>query len=230
MSAQNDWFWIGEGDKPALTLEAGVPGLFAETLYPWDEVNAVGVDEAGRGCLAGPVCAAAVILDRHRPIVGLNDSKQLSAHERDALAEEIRAKALAWCVAWGSEAEIDTHNILQATVLAMKRAVLGLTLKPTIVMIDGNYRPRGFPYPVTTLVEGDARVAQIAAASILAKTSRDALMVDLDKTYPQYGFAQHMGYGTRQHLAAIAQFGVTPIHRKTFKPIRDYLNEHTSEK
>ena len=162
-----------------------------------------GIDEAGRGPLAGPVCAAAVILDPDRPVEGLNDSKKLSAARREALAPLIRERALAWCVAWADVHEIDTLNILQATMLAMRRAVEGLGVRPELILVDGNRTPQGLPAPASAVVKGDARVAAISAASILAKTARDARMAELDKIYPGYGFAAHAGYGTARHVEAI---------------------------
>lgn len=219
----NDWRWIGGGASATETLDGGMPGLFDELPLPWEEPLAAGVDEAGRGALAGPVCVAAVILNPAVPIAGLNDSKKLTEKEREALAEEIRAKATAWCVAWGSVEEIDARNILQATMIALKRAVAGLSVKPSTVMVDGNYTPKGLSCPVCTLVKGDGRVAQIAAASILAKTSRDHLMAEMDETYPGYHFAQHAGYGTEVHLEALKAQGPSAIHRKTFEPIKTML-------
>ncbi len=220
------WFWIGrEDDLPAGLGASESDALFDDVLYPWDQPMVAGVDEVGRGCLAGPVCAAAVILNPQEPIAGLNDSKKLSAPVRTALAEEIRAKALAWAVAWGSVEEIDTINILQSTMRTMVRAVEALTPAAQFVLIDGNRAPKGLHQPVSTLVKGDARVAQIAAASILAKTARDALMVEMDQTYPGYGFAQHVGYGTAQHLAALEKLGPCAIHRQTFGPVKRLLKE-----
>lgn len=181
-----------------------------------------GVDEAGRGPLAGPVVAAAVILDPARPIAGLADSKKLSARRRERLAVEIRAKALAWCVAEASVAEIDAINILQATLLAMQRAVAGLACVPTEVLVDGNRCP-GLDLPVRAIVGGDATVAEISAASILAKTVRDAGMLDLHARYPQYGLDRHKGYGTAAHLAALREHGPCPEHRTSFAPVREAL-------
>jgi ribonuclease HII len=178
-----------------------------------------GVDEAGRGPLAGPVIAAAVILDPRRPIDGLADSKQLSAARRERLASEIRAKALAYHIAAASVEEIDALNILQATLLAMQRAVAGLTLRPSEVLIDGDRCPP-LSVPARAIVGGDARVAQISAASILAKTARDAMMRELHLRYPQYGFDRHMGYGTAAHLAALRLHGPCPAHRRSFAPVR----------
>jgi len=177
-----------------------------------------GVDEAGRGPLAGPVVAAAVILDELQPIVGLADSKVLSAARRARLYDEIRAKALCCSVAEASVAEIDQLNILQATLLAMQRAVQGLRLKPVRVLVDGNRLPR-LDIPADAIVKGDARVASIAAASILAKVTRDNWCVQLHAQYPQYGFASHKGYGTREHLAALQTHGACPEHRRSFAPV-----------
>lgn len=181
-----------------------------------------GVDEAGRGPLAGPVVAAAVILDPALPIAGLADSKKLSAVKRERLAVEIRARALAWCVAEASVAEIDALNILQATLLAMQRAVEGLTIVPREALIDGNRCPK-LAVPARAIVGGDATVAEISAASILAKTVRDAGMLELHARYPRYGFDRHKGYGTAEHLAALAAHGPTPEHRKSFAPVREQL-------
>ena len=182
-----------------------------------------GVDEVGRGPLAGAVVAAAVILDPEQPIAGLNDSKKLTAKRREQLAVEIRAKALAWSLGRAEVAEIDQINILQATFLAMQRALQGLSLHPDLVKIDGNRCPVLPAYTMQAIVGGDATVAEISAASILAKVARDAELVELDKKYPQYGFAQHKGYGTAQHLAALQEFGATPHHRTSFAPVRKVL-------
>lgn len=179
-----------------------------------------GVDEVGRGPLAGAVVAAAVILDPQQPIVGLNDSKKLSAKRREALAAAIRAKALAWSLGRAEVAEIDSMNILQATFLAMQRALEGLHIQPDLVQIDGNRCP-SLPYQMEAIIGGDATVAAISAASILAKVTRDAEMVEWDALYPQYGFAKHKGYGTAAHLAALRKFGATPLHRKSFAPVRN---------
>lgn len=183
-----------------------------------------GVDEAGRGPLAGPVAAAAVILHPDRPIVGLADSKKLSAARRDALAEEIRARSLAWSVAWADPAEIDALNILAATLLAMRRAILGLSVMPGEVKIDGNRLP-GLRFGIRrvkgkAIVRGDASVAEISAASIVAKTTRDRMMVELDSLYPCYEFARHKGYGTEVHRARLREFGPCREHRFTFAPVR----------
>lgn len=177
-----------------------------------------GVDEAGRGPLAGPVFAAAVIIDAQRPIVGLRDSKQLSARARERLAIEIRERSLAWSVAWAEVAEIDTLNILQATLLAMRRAVEGLARAPDEVLVDGNRCPP-LACRVRAIVGGDREVPAISAASILAKTARDAVLVELEGRYPGYGFARHKGYPTREHIAALARLGPTPEHRRSFAPV-----------
>lgn len=181
-----------------------------------------GVDEAGRGPLAGPVYAAAVILDPDRPIVGLADSKRLSARKRERLALEIRAKALAWAIAEASVEEIDSFNILQATLLAMKRAVSALAVPPIEVLIDGNRCPV-LNLPTRAIVGGDATVPEISAASILAKTARDAQMLKLHEQFPQYGFDRHFGYGTVVHLAALREHGPSICHRRTFAPVRNLL-------
>ena len=174
-----------------------------------------GVDEAGRGPLAGPVCAAAVILPANLEIAGLNDSKKLSDKKRRELFPIIKEKALAYGIAFASHEEIDEINILQATYLAMERAIAQLSVKPELALIDGN-RAKDFGLPVQTVVHGDSLSASIAAASILAKVTRDRLMEQLDETYPQYGFAVHKGYGTKRHYAALTEFGPSPIHRMTF--------------
>jgi len=178
-----------------------------------------GVDEAGRGPLAGPVSAAAVILDQTNPIPGLNDSKKLSEKQRDKLAPLIRERALAWAVAYASVEEIDELNILQATLLAMKRAVQALSIQPQRVLVDGLYCP-DTGISSEAIVKGDSKVAAIAAASILAKTDRDALMLQLHEQHPLYGFDIHKGYPTAAHLAALRMHGVTEVHRKSFKPVR----------
>ena len=179
---------------------------------------ACGVDEAGRGPLAGPVVAAAVILDPADPIDGLDDSKKLSAKRRAALAVEIRARALAWAVAEASVEEIDRINILQASLLAMRRAVDGLALRPERALIDGNKCPR-LDCPAQAIVGGDGKVASIAAASILAKTVRDAGMLSLHAVYPLYGFDRHMGYPTAFHLQALRVHGPSPVHRRSYAPV-----------
>ena len=182
------------------------------------EGRVCGVDEAGRGPLAGPVVAAAVILDPARPILGLNDSKKLSAKRRIELAREIRDKALAWSIAEASVEEIDRLNILQASLLAMQRAVAGVSPPPCRALIDGNKCPI-LDCPAEAIVGGDGKVAAIAAASILAKTARDAGMEALHAIYPMYGFDRHKGYPTAAHLAALRQYGPTPAHRRSFSPV-----------
>ena len=189
-----------------------------------EDMLCCGVDEAGRGPLAGPVSAAAVILDPAHPIAGLGDSKKLSEKQRDLLAPLIRERALAWAVAYASVEEIDELNILQATLLAMRRAVDALQIKPQRVLVDGLYCP-DTGIPSQAIVKGDSKVAAISAASILAKTARDSLMYELHEQYPQYGFAIHKGYPTAAHLAALRTHGVSPVHRTTFKPVRVLLNE-----
>ena len=174
-----------------------------------------GVDEAGRGPLAGPVCAAAVILPRETVIDGLNDSKKLPDKKRRELYDIITERAVAYGIAFASEQEIDEVNILQATFLAMERAMEKLSVRPQLALIDGN-RAKDFGLPVRTIVSGDALSASIAAASILAKVTRDRLMEELDGEYPQYGFAVHKGYGTKRHYEALREFGPCPIHRRTF--------------
>lgn len=183
---------------------------------------ACGVDEAGRGPLAGPVVAAAVILDPRRPIVGLNDSKKLSAKRREALAIEIRSKALTWAIAEASVEEIDILNILQASLLAMRRAVDALGVRPSHALIDGNRCP-ALLCPAQAIIGGDGKVASIAAASILAKTFRDAGMQELHAAYPQYGFDRHMGYPTAFHLAALREHGVSVVHRRSYAPVAQLL-------
>ena len=187
-----------------------------------------GVDEAGRGPLAGPVSAAAVILDPMRPIEGLADSKKLSEKQRDRLAPLIRERALAWAVAYAEVEEIDRLNILQATLLAMKRAVEALSIRPQQVLVDGLYCPQT-GIPSRAIVKGDSKVAAISAASILAKTARDGLMLQLHGRYPQYGFDAHKGYPTAAHLAALREHGVSAVHRKTFKPVRQFAANHSGE-
>jgi ribonuclease HII len=194
-----------------------------QATFVWDQSGLVaGVDEAGRGPLAGPVVAAAVILDDLNPIKGLADSKKLSAKQREKLYDEIRAKALCCSVAQASVQEIDQINILQATLLAMRRAVEGLRLKPAKVLVDGNRLPV-LEVLAEAIVKGDATVPAISAASILAKVTRDRWCAELDAQYPQYGFAGHKGYGTAQHLAALKAHGACPEHRKTFAPVAQVL-------
>jgi ribonuclease HII len=190
------------------TLMWDTPGLLA------------GVDEAGRGPLAGPVVAAAVILDDMNPIQGLADSKKLTALKRERLYDEIRAKALCCAIAEASVEEIDTLNILQATLLAMKRAVEGLRLKPAKVLVDGNQLPR-LSVLAEAIVKGDDKVPAISAASILAKVHRDRWCREYDHEYPQYGFAAHKGYGTAEHLKALREHGACPQHRRSFSPVAE---------
>ena len=175
-----------------------------------------GVDEAGRGPLAGPVCAAAVILPETCEIEGLNDSKKLSEKKREALFDVIKEKALAYCVAYGTLEEIEELNILEATFLAMNRSIDGLDIKPDYALIDGNRVPKGIKIPCETVVKGDAKSASIAAASILAKVTRDRLLLEYDKEYPQYNFKKHKGYGTKEHTDLILEYGPSPIHRMSF--------------
>jgi len=189
----------------------------------WDTPGLIaGVDEAGRGPLAGPVVAAAVILDDLNPIQGLADSKKLTAARREKLYDEIRAKALCCSIAEASVEEIDTLNILQATLLAMRRAVEGLRLKPAKVLVDGNRLPV-LDVLAEAIVKGDATVPAISAASILAKVHRDRWCAEYDREFPQYGFAAHKGYGTAEHLAALREHGACPQHRKTFAPVTEVL-------
>lgn len=189
----------------------------------WDTPGLVaGVDEAGRGPLAGPVVAAAVILDELNPVEGLADSKKLTALRRERLYDEIRARALCCSIAEASVEEIDRLNILQATMLAMRRAVEGLRLKPSKVLVDGNRLPV-LAVRAEAIVKGDATVPAISAASILAKVHRDRWCAEYDREFPQYGFAAHKGYGTAEHLAALRQHGACPQHRKTFAPVTEVL-------
>ncbi len=183
-----------------------------------------GVDEAGRGPLAGSVVAAAVILDPTKPIAGLTDSKQLSEKKRQLLEQEIHDKALCWAVAEASVEEIDELNILHASMLAMQRAVLALSQRPQLVQVDGNRKPDLQGYLVEAIVKGDLSEACISAASILAKQQRDRQMLELDRLYPQYQLARHKGYPTKLHRELLIEHGVSPIHRRSFKPVRDALN------
>ena len=188
----------------------------------YDGPGIAGVDEVGRGPLAGDVVAAAVILDPARPVSGLRDSKKLSAARREQLAAQIREQALAWSVARATVAEIDELNILQASLLAMHRAVRALQPQPVYVLVDGNRLPR-WDYASEPVVKGDDRVAAIAAASILAKVQRDAELQELDRQYPGYGFARHKGYPTPTHLAALRELGATAVHRRSFAPVKAIL-------
>lgn len=194
-----------------LAIDLDMPGL-------------AGVDEVGRGPLAGDVVTAAVILNPERPIEGLRDSKKLSHARRVALAGEIKEHALAWAVARASVDEIDRINILQASLLAMRRAVEALQPQPSYVLVDGNRLPR-WPYAAEAVVKGDDRVPAIAAASILAKVQRDEELIALDSQYPGYGFAAHKGYPTKVHLEALQSLGVTPVHRRSFGPVKKLLGE-----
>jgi ribonuclease HII len=201
--------------------------LKAATLFDYAGEVICGVDEAGRGPLAGPVFAAAVILDPAKPIAGLRDSKKLSPIRRDELALIIQRDALAWSIAQCSAAEIDALNILQATMLAMRRAIEGLSVAPTLALIDGNRCPVA-AIRTEAIVKGDDKVVEISAASILAKTARDALLLEMHARYPQYAFDQHKGYPTALHLARLKEHGVTPEHRRSYAPVRELLNEATS--
>nr|VFJ51060.1 MAG: RNase HII [Candidatus Kentron sp. DK] len=187
-----------------------------------------GVDEAGRGPLAGPVVAAAVILDPSNPIPGVGDSKKLSAGRREKLAVLIRERSIAWALGRADAGEIDAVNILQASLLAMRRAVLALPVAPVRVLVDGNRAP-DLPFEVRTIVGGDGTEPAIGAASILAKVARDAEMVVLDQLYPQYGFARHKGYPTRAHVAALQEHGPCPIHRLSFGPVRESAGGHVGK-
>ena len=188
------------------------------------EALVAGVDEVGRGPLCGPVVTAAVILDPRRPILGLNDSKKLTEARREKLFDEIREKALAWCIARAEVEEIDRLNILHATMLAMQRAVEGLSVVPRLALIDGNRCPV-LSMPSRAVIQGDGQEPAIAAASILAKVSRDREMVLLDAQYPGYGLAQHKGYPTPVHLEALQRLGATLIHRRSFAPVRQRLEQ-----
>ncbi|MCF3128211.1 ribonuclease HII [Acinetobacter soli] len=184
-----------------------------------------GVDEAGRGPLVGSVVAAAVILDPDHPIAGLNDSKKLTEKKREKLFIEIQEKALAWSIAEATHTEIDELNILQATFLAMRRAVDGLQQQPMKVIVDGNQIPKGMTIACEAIVGGDATHAEISAASILAKVTRDRQMVELDQKYPLFGFAKHKGYPTKAHFEAIAQYGVIDEHRRSYAPVKRALSQ-----
>lgn len=192
---------------------------------PYQGILLAGVDEAGRGPLIGSVVAAAVILDHNQPIIGLDDSKKLTEKKRQALAIEIKQKSLAWAVAEASAAEIDQLNILQASLLAMQRAVDALPTAAEFVLVDGNRLPKSLQLPALAVVKGDARHPAIAAASILAKVSRDAQLIELDKEYPAYGFAKHKGYPTAVHLAALVEHGLLDEHRRSFSPVKKLLDK-----
>lgn len=192
-------------------------------------VLTAGVDEAGRGALAGPVMAAAVILDPTHPIAGLKDSKQLTAIKRDRLAALIKAQALAWSIGEASVAEIEALNILKASLLAMRRALDGLSLQPLMAQVDGPHLPSNLPYPAEAIICGDQEIPAISAGSILAKVSRDQFMVRLDNEVSGYGFSCHKGYGTAQHLEALNRLGPHLVHRKTFAPVaRLLVSRHRS--
>ncbi|WP_241606213.1 ribonuclease HII [Rosenbergiella epipactidis] len=193
----------------------------ADFIYPVAHCIA-GVDEVGRGPLVGAVVTAAVILDPNNPILGLADSKKISEKKRLMLCNEIKEKALSWSIGRAEPYEIDQLNILHATMLAMQRAVAGLSLTPDFVLIDGNRCP-ALPMPAQAVVKGDSLVAEISAASILAKVTRDQEMADLDQQYPEYGFAQHKGYPTAKHLEQLTRFGPIPEHRRSFAPVRNIL-------
>lgn len=194
-------------------------------LELWQESDRLvcGVDEAGRGPLAGPVITAAVMLDRKKPIAGLRDSKRLTARQRDKLAQQIREEAIVWSLGRAEVHEIDALNILQASLLAMQRAVIALGKEPQLALIDGNIVPRNLPCEGLAVIGGDDTYAEIAAAAILAKVSRDEEMMALHQCYPDYGFATHKGYATKEHLAALSLHGPTPVHRRSFAPVRALL-------
>ena len=218
---------VPRGSKPALkaAARATTPGLTLEALHP---PPVCGVDEAGRGPWAGPVCAAAVILDPGCIPEGVDDSKKLTAKARERLETQIKASALAWCVAFASVEEIAELNILHATGLAMHRAVAGLQVAAAHALVDGNYAFR-LPCPVKTVVGGDALSLSIGAASILAKTARDRRMAELDQAYPGYGFATHKGYNAPVHVEALRRLGPCPIHRRAWRPIRLILEGAEAE-
>jgi len=199
------------------------PDLFDRP--PLEGMLVAGVDEAGRGPLAGPVFAAAVILDARRPIAGLDDSKKLTAGRREALALQIKAQAVAWRITWSAAAEIDRVNILQATLAAMREACRGLAVPPGLILVDGNRMPTGLPCEAHALIGGDAREPAISAASILAKTARDAWCLALHTRYPLYAFDRHKGYGTALHLDRLAEHGPCPEHRRSFAPVRRSLQD-----
>ncbi len=190
--------------------------------FPFAKLVA-GVDEAGRGPLAGSVVAAAVILDERRPIAGLTDSKRLSPARRETLELQIKRRARAWAVAESSHAEVDAINVLEASLLAMRRALLGLGLKPGHVLVDGNRLPQIDGYRLEAVVRGDLTQPCISAASILAKQHRDRLMLELDRLYPEYQFARHKGYPTALHRRLLREHGVCPVHRRSFAPVRELL-------
>jgi len=198
--------------------------IFEPFVCTYQGVLLAGCDEVGRGPLAGDVVAAAVILDPENPIDGLDDSKKLTEKKRELLFDEIKTKAKSWCVARASVAEIDEINILQASLLAMHRAVQGLHLQPEYVLVDGNKLPK-WKYTAEAVVKGDSRVQAISAASILAKVVRDREMIEFDKQYPGYGLADHKGYPTKFHMDALVRLGITEIHRKSFAPVRAQIEQ-----
>jgi ribonuclease HII len=225
MSSKNNRIRQPRANQPSFTAtrKRGATRTMQQFTLTWD-VNGLiaGVDEAGRGPLAGPVVAAAVILDDLHPIKGLADSKKLTALQRDRLFDEIRGKALCFAVAQASVQEIDELNILQASLLAMRRAVDGLRLIPKLVLVDGNCLPV-LPMRAEAIVQGDDKVAAISAASILAKVTRDRWCLELDLQHPVYGFAKHKGYGTAEHLAALQAHGPCVLHRASFRPVAELL-------
>ncbi len=226
-------YWMPETVKPTyeqldLVPELSDPWHPLQPSHPLETGLQAGVDEVGIGPLAGPVVAGAVLLDPNRPIADLGDSKTLTPKRRKELAGEIRAKALAWSLGWAEVDEIDHINILRASHLAMQRAVDSLSQKPTMVLVDGNKTPV-LPFPSVAVIQGDRRVPQIGAASIIAKVARDNFMCDLDRQYPGYGFSQHMGYPTKKHFTALRQLGATPAHRRSFAPVRDVLENTDPE-
>lgn len=204
-------------------MKKNSPAPLTPAEIPYQGLLLAGVDEAGRGPLIGSVVAAAVILDPNQPIKGLDDSKKLTEKKRQVLAEEIKHKSLAWAIAEATAAEIDEINILQASFLAMQRAIDTLPTAAEFVLIDGNRLPKNLKLPALAVVKGDARYPAIAAASILAKVSRDAQLIELDKLYPDYGFAKHKGYPTKAHFAALEKYGVLTEHRKSFAPVKKQL-------
>ena len=198
--------------------------MFEPFVCAYQGILLAGCDEVGRGPLAGDVVAAAVILDPENPIEGLDDSKKLTEKKRELLFEEIKLKAKSWCVARASVTEIDQINILQASLLAMHRAVQGLHVQPEYVLVDGNKLPK-WKYTAEAVVKGDSRVQAISAASILAKVVRDREMIEFDKQYPGYGLADHKGYPTKFHMDALVRLGITEIHRKSFAPVRVQIEQ-----
>jgi ribonuclease HII len=201
-----------------------MPVMLEPFVCSYQGLLLAGCDEVGRGPLAGDVVAAAVILDPENPIIGLDDSKKLTEKKRELLFDEIKLKAKSWCVARASVAEIDKINILQASLLAMTRAVQGLHVQPEYVLVDGNKLPK-WSYTAEAVVKGDSRVAAISAASILAKVVRDREMVELDKQYPGYGLADHKGYPTKVHMDALDKLGITAIHRTSYAPVRAKIEQ-----